>query len=94
MSTGIVIVQALSRLLYTEISWVQLSANHGRHLLAVALILRFFQVPFPQCSLSLRCRGCVVDVSAGAGHPQLVVLCILISRISTMVSAYCKKNLL
>ena len=36
------------------------------------LILTFFQIPFPQCSLSLRCRGCVVNVSVGALHPQTV----------------------
>lgn len=42
-------------------------------------ILWLLPPPLPRCSLSLRCKNCVVDASQGAGRPGSVALCILIN---------------
>lgn len=52
----------------------------------------FFPFCFLQCSPSLRCRVCVVDVSAGAGCPWPVV-CSVSSGGFVMISVCCKKKL-
>lgn len=41
------------------------------HQTSVPQVLTPSVIPLPQCSLSLMCSDCTVDVSSGVGHPMV-----------------------
>lgn len=77
-----------------KISWIKLLVIDGRLcLIGDVMVFYNLSIPFLQCSLSLRYRGCVVGIATGDGQP--IVNCFLhIDQlwISVMVSACCKQN--